>query len=51
MANVAPRRFVRAPAPSREGGLGAALRTAFAGRHERLPALFDQLLQKLGLLR
>ena len=51
MANVSPRRFVRVPEPSRDGGLGAALRKAFGGRQDKLPALIDRLLARLRLAR
>ena len=51
MPNVPPRRFIRVPGPSCDGGLGDALRTAFGGRQDRLPALIGQLLHKLGFRR
>jgi len=49
MANVAPPRFIRNPAPGL--ALAQALEAAFAARRiERLPAVLQQLLNRLHRL-
>ena len=47
MANVAPPRFLRIPAPPGEDTIGPALREAFGARQDRLPAWLDHLLMRL----
>lgn len=47
MANVAPPRFLRTPAPAGEDDLGPALRAAFNKRQDRLPLWLEHLLSRL----
>ncbi len=47
MANVAPPRFLRAPAPGGEDDLGPVLREAFNKRQDRVPQWLAHLLSHL----